>query len=201
MSWTENPVPPGERTQNEIPLIGELTPLIKTGPLVVNAKNRLLPQFTYLSPTSQYEAEAKTVLSERRLTVSPIGDVPDFPGDDKTLDQLILEASGLNEQVQGGNNQYSARIQEEGLLFIGIEKLQPLQTLSLLFQFADGSAVDEDNDPPVINWSYLIYNEWRPLKAENIISDSTYGFQTTGIIKFDIPGDANDVKKISRMRE
>jgi hypothetical protein len=66
-----------------------------------------------------------------------------------------------------------------------------LQTLSLLFQFADGSAIDEDNDPPAINWSYLIYNEWRPLKVENVVSDSTYGFQTTGIVELDVPGDAN----------
>ena len=59
------------------------------------------------------------------------------------------------------------------------------------FQFAEGSAEDEDDDPPPINWSYLTYNEWRPLKAENIVSDGTYGFQTTGIIKIDIPADAS----------
>jgi hypothetical protein len=80
--------------------------------------------------------------------------------------------------------------QEEGMLFIGIEKTQPLQMVSMLFQFAEGSAGDEDNDPPDIHWSYLTNNEWRPLKDESLVSDGTAGFQTTGIIKIEIPPDA-----------
>jgi hypothetical protein len=89
-------------------------------------------------------------------------------------------------------NQYSSDIQEEGHLFIGLENLKPLESLSLLFNFAEGSAIDEDNDPPKINWSYLTKNEWRPLRDERITSDSTFGFRTTGIMTFDIPDDITD---------
>ena len=39
---------------------------------------------------------------------------------------------------------------------------------------------------------YLTNNEWRPLKDENIVSDGTEGFFTTGIIKIDVPADASD---------
>jgi len=35
-------------------------------------------------------------------------------------------------------------------------------------------------------------NEWRALPDENIVSDSTYGLQTTGIILFDFPEDATN---------
>jgi hypothetical protein len=105
--------------------------------------------------------------------------------------KIMLDASGLIQKTVGYDNQYSAGLPEEGMLFIGIENLMPLQMVSLLFQFAEGSAENEDDDPPTINWSYLTYNEWRPLKAENIVSDSTYGFQTTGILKIDTPEDAS----------
>jgi hypothetical protein len=103
----------------------------------------------------------------------------------------MIDASGVTEKLEGAANQYSGLLQEEGMLFIGIENLKPLQSLSLLFQFAEGSAEDEDNDPPAIHWSYLINNEWRPLKGENIVADDTFGFQTTGIVKIDVPADIN----------
>jgi hypothetical protein len=104
----------------------------------------------------------------------------------------MIEASGMKEKAEGEINQYFGDLQEEGMLFIGLDKLKPLQTVSLLFQFAEGSAEDEDNDSPPIHWSYLTYNEWRPLKDENIIADGTEGFFTTGIIKIDVPADASD---------
>lgn len=81
--------------------------------------------------------------------------------------------------------------QEEGFLYIGLAGLKPLQTLSLLFQIAEGTAEDEDytEDPPEIHWSYVVNDEMRPLPSEQIVADGTYGLQTTGIIKFDIPQD------------
>ncbi|MDB5086635.1 MAG: hypothetical protein JWR09_629 [Mucilaginibacter sp.] len=159
-------------------------------PLMVDANDALLPQFTYLNPNIKYQNALLSKVADNTEYIDPDKKFPTLTGD-RRLNQLILESSGLDEEINGGNNQYSAQIQEEGQLFIGVQNLQPLQTLSLLFEFADGSAIDEDDDPPVINWSYLIYNEWRPLKAENLVSDSTYGFQTTGIVKLDVPGDAN----------
>jgi hypothetical protein len=128
--------------------------------LLVDARLRLFPQFSYVSP---YVRENK--------------------------DQ---QANSLPQNIEDGHNQYSGSIQEEGMLFIGVENLKPEQTLSLLFQFAEGSAEDEDNDPPPIHWSYLTNNEWRPLKGENLVSDETYGFQTTGIVKIDVPADATN---------
>ncbi|SKC66349.1 carboxypeptidase-like regulatory domain-containing protein [Ohtaekwangia koreensis] len=163
--------------------------------LLVDTKGNLLPQFTYLDPYAKYSA-----VTVKTATANPKSDYPivysglhtkeSSAGKQLTaIDQLMIDASGVRERIEGGANQYSGLLQEEGMLFIGIEKLKPLQTLSLLFQFAEGSAEDEDNDPPAIHWSYLTNNEWRPLKGENIVADDTYGFQTTGIVKIDVPAD------------
>ncbi|NIJ54698.1 hypothetical protein [Dyadobacter arcticus] len=87
-------------------------------------------------------------------------------------------------------NQYSGYIMQEGNLYIGIGNLNPPQNLSLLFQIAEGSGMDDDKDVPPIHWSYLSNNYWLPLPASHVISDNTYGLQTTGIILLDIPEDA-----------
>jgi hypothetical protein len=149
--------------------------------LLVDAKGTLLPQFTWIDPNSGYQsAFSAAKKTEKKLSGNVV------------MEMLLFEASGVRESVNGGKNQYSSTVQEEGMLFIGLEKVQPLDTLSLLFQFAEGSAEDEENDPPSIHWSYLTNNEWRPLKAESLISDTTFGFQTTGIIKLEVPADSTD---------
>jgi hypothetical protein len=158
------------------------------GYLLVQAYNALLPQFTW---TSNYAAYTKKAAERKRLVKGDLMPVAGVTVSQFDYERIFQAGAGLT-RFTAGNNQYSGTIQEEGMLFIGLEKLEPLQTVSLLFQFADGSAADEDNDPPPIHWSYLTNNEWRPLKEENLVSDSTYGFQTTGIIKIDVPADATN---------
>ena len=167
--------------------------------LLVNANQLLLPQFTYTSP---YDADIYQLSSSKATTVKrlqgmrlkmnslKVSKEAGKKNGDAVAEELILNASGLADKIKGGANQYTGSLQEEGMLFIGMEKAKPLQMISMLFQFAEGSAADEDNDPPEIHWSYLTNNEWRPMKAESIVSDGTVGFQTTGIIKIELPEDA-----------
>jgi hypothetical protein len=164
------------------------------GGLLVDADNALLPQFTYISPYSVFD---KSVPLPVRIEGKLINKMESISQSIKTSNasfdyaKVIAYGAGLKDH-QNALNQYSGNIQEEGMLFLGIENTVPLQTLSLLFQFAEGSAMDEDHDPPVIHWSYLSYNNWKPLKGENLIADGTFGFQTTGIVKLGVPEDAND---------
>jgi len=110
----------------------------------------------------------------------------------KTLNEVLLK----NTKEFGKNylriNQYFSLYDQQGNLYIGIEDLVTPQNLSLLFKFADGSAYDNDSPPPAINWSYLVNNEWLPLPASHLVTDSTYGFQTTGIVLIDFPADATN---------
>lgn len=153
--------------------------------LLVDAKSKLLPQFTYQSVYTKPKSDGTLISIHNTVLVGEKGGY-------SKLEKMMLQASGISENLIGGNNQYSALEQEEGMLFIGLENALPLQTISLLLQFAEGSAQDEEDDPPPINWSYLTNNEWRPLKGEDLISDSTFGFQTTGILKLSLPVDATN---------
>jgi hypothetical protein len=145
----------------------------------IDAENRLLPQFTFTSIYKPQSGRVGVPVDQPQKT---------HPA---TISRLLDSIpTTFIKGVQ--NNQYSGNIQEEGLLFIGLSDMKPLQTVSILFQFAEGSAGDEDNDPPTIHWSYLSKNQWRPLPGENLITDGTYGFQTTGIIKLSLPKDATD---------
>ena len=81
----------------------------------------------------------------------------------------------------------------EGELFIGIEKLDPPQNLSLLFQMAEGSA-DADFEPETVHWSYLSGNHWISLDEGNVISDTTRGLINSGIVELALkPALANTI--------
>lgn len=81
------------------------------------------------------------------------------------------------------------QFQDEGELLIGLEELQTGQTLSLLFQVAEGTA-DPLAKKQEINWHYLkAGNQWEGFRKEEI-ADATGGLLTSGIIKFSIPSDA-----------
>jgi len=83
-------------------------------------------------------------------------------------------------------------VKEVSNLFIGLELLIPGDTLSLLIQLSEGSEQNFDALPPAVEWFYLSKNEWKPLGAEKIISDSTFGLRRTGLIQFAIPRDASN---------
>lgn len=74
---------------------------------------------------------------------------------------------------------------DEGSLYIGLSGLNPSETLSVLFKVAEGSA-DPDLERAQVVWSYMVNNEWKPFPQLKIISDSTNGLLTSGIITFDI---------------
>lgn len=79
---------------------------------------------------------------------------------------------------------------EEGTLYVGISNFTAPGSLSVLFKVAEGSS---DPNLPVqpVNWSILSTDEWISLPANRIISDSTMGLLTSGIIEFDLPKSMN----------
>ncbi len=74
---------------------------------------------------------------------------------------------------------------EEGALYIGIQKFSPPQTLSLFFQMAEGSA-DPDLEPVPVSWNILSGNRWRELEDGSLLSDSTRGLINSGIVSFSL---------------
>jgi hypothetical protein len=105
----------------------------------------------------------------------------------KPLDRVLLPDE---------SQQYNQEERQTGHLFIGVEHLAAPQNLSLLFKFEEGTQADDDGTPPSVHWSYLINNEWRPLPADALLNDGTFGLLTTGIILFSLPKDINAVNTL-----
>ncbi|EAY25101.1 baseplate J/gp47 family protein [Microscilla marina] len=75
----------------------------------------------------------------------------------------------------------------EGSLLVGFTNLNPPQTVSLMFDMAEGFTISSEEDPPVIEWSYLVNDEWQVLSPSKILKDETNGFINTGIILIELP--------------
>jgi hypothetical protein len=77
------------------------------------------------------------------------------------------------------------RYDNEGELYIGISDLRPPQTLTLLFQMAEGSG-DPDLKAVPVRWSYLSGDCWIDLDSRRVLSDTTRGLINSGIVELDI---------------
>lgn len=75
----------------------------------------------------------------------------------------------------------------EGSLLVGFTDLNPPQTVSLMFDMAEGFTISSEEEPPVIEWSYLVKDEWQVLSPSKILKDETNGFINTGIILIELP--------------
>jgi Baseplate J-like protein len=80
---------------------------------------------------------------------------------------------------------------DEGNLYIGLEELNPAQVVNILFKVAEGSA-NPDFEKQQVNWSYLVQNQWIEFPMLRIVSDTTNGLLSSGIISFEVPSQANN---------
>ena len=78
---------------------------------------------------------------------------------------------------------------QDANLFIGIAATELAGSLSLYFHLRDDSAMEMGAERPVFTWYYLRMNRWQELEGFRILSDSTRGFLTSGVIKLDLPRD------------
>lgn len=80
-----------------------------------------------------------------------------------------------------------------GEFYIALKDVEVLQSIALLIQVLEGSEntqVDSFKLNEKVTWSILCNNEWKSLENE-IISNNIDNFLVSGIIKFDIPREAN----------
>ncbi len=77
--------------------------------------------------------------------------------------------------------------EQEGTLYIGLEKAMPGSQLNLLFQIAESTG-NPDSGEAKVRWEYLVKNKWKPLRKDfEVLSDETMGLINSGIIKFSLP--------------
>ncbi len=81
-----------------------------------------------------------------------------------------------------------------GELLIGLSGLLPQQTISLLFQIAEGSE-NPLREPLTlengIQWHILCSDEWKSLEPDYKLKDTTNHFLISGIVRFSIPKEAS----------
>ena len=80
------------------------------------------------------------------------------------------------------------QIGHEGLLFIGLANIKPRQTVSVLFQVAEGSA-NPLKKRQTVEWHYLYGDHWHvfdPADEANV-TDGTSDLLQSGIVTFQLP--------------
>lgn len=108
--------------------------------------------------------------------------------------KIIKQSSGIKDVFDTNNiNTYLVpKYCKGGALYIGLENAEVSQTVALLVQVLEGSEnplVPSFNTNEKINWSILCDNKWKSLK-DDIISNNTDNFLTSGIVKISIPKEA-----------
>jgi hypothetical protein len=84
----------------------------------------------------------------------------------------------------------SARVDHIGEFYIGIENLQALQSVNILFQVMEGSSNPLVAKPEEhVHWSFLSNNQWKDFNDQQV-SDATRQLVQSGIISFIIPEEA-----------
>ncbi|MEY2497299.1 MAG: hypothetical protein QOD12_855 [Verrucomicrobiota bacterium] len=79
--------------------------------------------------------------------------------------------------------------EHEGELLIGFSNLKAGDSVSVLFEVAEGSANPELAQEP-ITWAALCENYWKTLDSKGVALDTTNQLLTSGIIQFVIPAEA-----------
>ncbi|MBB1487167.1 hypothetical protein [Oceanospirillum sediminis] len=94
--------------------------------------------------------------------------------------------------IAGQQNRYQPvcffpRYAGDGNLFIGIEASELQGQINLFFRMDDSTRLTSQPDSDQLQWFFLTGNRWQRLNSQQIISDSTHGFMTSGIITLDLP--------------
>lgn len=125
---------------------------------------------------------------EQQVDVPPVADDPDDVEYRYLLPQFVRPSVNA---VTGKTE----RKEQKAMLFVALEGLVPQQSVSLLIQVVEDSG-NNDAQAPTINWSYLRDNEWVSLTRQQVASDTSNGFQTSGVVELDIPKDATNTNTI-----
>lgn len=139
------------------------SPMVKTVHLSYRAVDKIL--------TEQFDPTSRNSIYH----IHPFGSAPVF-----SMGQMVMKHAAIVPEYR-----------EDGYLFIGLKGLRPPQELSLLFQLAAGKTTFTAQLPEM-EWSYLNNNDWEPLRAIDILTDSTERFTRTGVIRMRLPSSMTD---------
>ncbi len=79
----------------------------------------------------------------------------------------------------------------DGNLLIGLSAREFTGMLTLFFHLREDSTHESSAEPSQFTWYYLSSNQWKRLDTSHVISDTTNGFLSSGIVTINIPRDIN----------
>lgn len=106
---------------------------------------------------------------------------------------FLLHPFGYEESYQNGmatSDQFLPSYRENGNLFIGLEGLKPFQVVSLYFKLTGIKTITPFLAVSQPQFFYLSYNRWISFAPEDILTDGTQSFTTSGILTLRMPKDA-----------
>ncbi len=157
----------------------------------INVTDGSIENYTDVLPKEPYTPEVELLSLDYVSTVNlNVVGVNSDDYEDRIEQFFHVHPMGVGEiDTTSSSNYLFPQYNNEGELYIGIKDLVPPQNLSVLFQISEGTS-DPDLLPPNIKWAYLTKNGWTDFNDENILSDSTKGLITTGVIVFNVPSKA-----------
>jgi hypothetical protein len=166
---------------------GLLTSAVSANATLLRKRPMPLPNAPYTPlverMTLDYEAESHLALHrdasadegraalERVLRLHPFGLQQIYPADQSATPTLMPQ------------------LEHDGNLYIGLQASELQGPLKLHFQMRDEDAVESPlhEGRPAIHWSCLAADRWQALPASSVVSDTTGGFLTSGIVTLDLP--------------
>lgn len=79
------------------------------------------------------------------------------------------------------------RYDSSGNLFLGLSARSLIGPLTLFFHLREDCSPEAGAPPTRSSWSYLSSNRWIELDQDRVISDTTNGFLTSGIVTLELP--------------
>ncbi len=79
----------------------------------------------------------------------------------------------------------------DGNLFIGLSATSLSGLLTLFFHMREDSTPETGTTPSEFGWFYLASNRWTRLSKSQVVSDTTSGFLTSGIVTLKLPKGIN----------
>lgn len=107
-------------------------------------------------------------------------------GTDRLFHIHPFGASPIDAETDATGTRLLPRYDHEGELYLGIQNARPPETVSLLFEVAEGSA-DPDLPPGNIEWSYLSGDTWLTLHDGHLLLDTTSGLIESGVVQIALP--------------
>ena len=172
----------------------DVYPMKLAGRLAANArikkafKKKMIPPKPYSplvnSITADYSAETIIDLENRSV-------FSDDSWSEKVF-HIFPKGSELIYPGNSGRDTFLIPVEEfDGNLYIGISGENIAGILTLFFHMNDDSLLNTDTLPPVRRWFYLSSNRWLEFRNFDVLTDSTNGFLSSGIITLNIPPDIN----------